>query len=143
MLVPVMLFTTVHLLVIGLVAALPGTPVWLPLIALMFTVPFNIILIGVDQFFFLLFPAQAPSAISQEFHQIGRNMVMFMLKILSILAMAGLASLASWVVLVITRESWTAFVLTFWLVIVLETTAIIPMVAWAFSRYDVTEDASE
>ncbi|MEN6495241.1 MAG: putative ABC exporter domain-containing protein [Thermoguttaceae bacterium] len=137
--VPVLLMTTAHLLLFTVLGILvQGSREILVAMAL-FTLPFNAIVFALDNLVFLLFPVRLVAATPGDFQHIGRAMVEAILKMLMLgvgcgLA-AGLGGLVYWL-----SWSWSAFLLTSWLALVVVAVAIVPCIAWAYRRFDVSTD---
>ncbi|RJP33724.1 MAG: hypothetical protein C4527_03890 [Candidatus Omnitrophota bacterium] len=109
------------------------------LTAVLFTLPFNGILIAMDNLLFLLFPIRIMQSSPGDFQNFGRQMVYFLFKILALVIglgiAAGLGGLLYWL-----TESWVLFFLVSWSLLILENMIIMVMLAWAFERFDLSVD---
>jgi hypothetical protein len=134
--VPVLLLTMVHTLLLGIAAAmLPGQRAIL-LGALVLALPFNAILFGAENLIFLLFPSR-PAAVSPgDFQVMGRKFVFLLMKAL-MLAVAGIIALtAALLVWIATGRSLAPAIAVGWLALAAEAIALVPAIAWAYRRFD-------
>lgn len=110
---------------------------WIYLVLLI--LPFNIFLVGVDNFVFLLFPTRMYKA-QGDFGMIGKMILLMLLKFLILAAIfivaVGMGFLMYW----LSGYIDAVLFLTTWAVALLETLMVIPALAWAFDRFDVSSD---
>lgn len=137
---PVVFVTLLDLVVIGVLAAVLGVhdPI-LPLAAV-FAVPFNLLVFGVDNVFFLLFPARAAAATPGDLQHVGRMMLEMAAKTLAVAIGAGYAALLGFIALWLSRGAWAAAMAAAWLGLAMAAGLLIPCLAWAFERFDVSTD---
>jgi hypothetical protein len=106
----------------------------------LFTLPFNAIVFAFDNLVFLLFPVRLVAATPGDFQHIGRAMVESLLKVVMLAVgcglAAGLGGLAYW----LSGWAWPAFLIASWLSLAVIAVAIIPCIAWAYRRFDVSTD---
>jgi hypothetical protein len=138
--VPVLLMTAIHVLFIMAVAAfVQGTRTML-LAALLFSPPFNFLLFGVDNLFFLFFPNRMVAATPGDLQQIGRTMMEFFVKMFVLAlgcgAAAALGAGGYW----IAGGSWAAALALSWLGLLSCGCLTVPLVARAYRRFDVSTD---
>jgi hypothetical protein len=135
---PVVLLFACHLAIFGAAAAaLP--PMRGPLLAAaVLALPFDVLLVGVENLLFLLFPTRG-SATPGELGAMGRQVVLFVVKVLAVAlacgVAAGLALAAMWA----TRSAPLALAVASG-VLALEAAALVPLVALAFGRFDPSRD---
>lgn len=136
LIVPVMLMTAFHWLLLG--AAIAFVPGKRPALcaAAVAVLPFNAILFSAENFIFLLFPSR-PAAVSPgDFQVLGRKFIFLLVKFILVAAASLIALVAAVIAWIITGKSLaistgvgTAFLAG-------EAIALLPMIAWAFRRFD-------
>ncbi len=106
---------------------------------LIYLIPFNVLLYGIENIMFLLFPSKLVPVGRVDFDFLGRTLVDFMIKTLIIVVCVAFARYFGIVAQNLTGEQWVSFGLVS--VIVLSGFALltIPGMAWAFRRFSVSE----
>ena len=112
------------------------------LIAGLFAVPFDWVLLGTESLLFLLYPSPPAAAGSEGFLQMGRAMLSFLVKLLVLGACCAVAVVPAAVVHYVTGSLLAALVAA-WSALFLPAAGILLLVAWAFQRYDVSDGTSE
>ena len=135
---PVLLLTVCHaaLFTAGALVS-PHTAAAMAALAAL-ALPFNVVLMGVENVLFLLYPARGAAA-PGEFSAVGRQVVLFVVKLLAVALACGVAAGAAAAVLALTRSRPAAFTAGF-VVLALEAAAVVPVAAWAFRRFDPSMD---
>jgi hypothetical protein len=132
-----LLLTLLDWTVFGVVAiALPSSAVEMGLAGL-FALPVNWLFFGLEDFFFLLYPSAPVAAGSEGFLKVGRRMLTMMVKVLVLTLCAVIAAIPAVPVYLVT-ESLLATALVAWCATLLPALGLLPLVAWAFQRYDVS-----
>ena len=136
LLVPVLLLSLCHCLLIG------GAAVTLPayrgfLIAAMFlTVPFNALLFGSENLIFLLFPSR-PAAVSPgDFQVLGRKFIFLFAKVVALSICCTIALLFGVFVYGLTNRGLFPATLVGWTILSAEAIAMLPLIGWAYARFD-------
>lgn len=138
--VPTLLLTAVHLAVLGLAAAMiRGVPAVLWAVAL-FSPPFNFLLVGLENLLFLLFPARMVATMPGDVQHIGRTIVQFMAKMLVLGAVCGVAAFLGGIAYLVAGRSWGAALPVAWAVLAIAGAALVPCVAAAYRKFDVSVD---
>lgn len=136
----IFLTTAVQFLFLGVMVVLAGG-IRAPILAVAaFTVPLNVLLFGAQNLLFLLFPARMAPATAADLQHFGRAMVLWLLELIALVACGGVAALVGLAALWLTGWSWTAALIASWSVLTIEAVAIIPTIAWAYRRFDVSLD---
>ncbi|MEN8204554.1 MAG: putative ABC exporter domain-containing protein [Pseudomonadota bacterium] len=136
---PVLLTSLIELLLLGSVAVfLDGTPRVITVAMISFLVPFNMLLYGLENLLFLLFPTPLVPVGRVDFDFLGRTMVEFMVKTTLLISACGLAAGAGVVVLNAAGRSWPAFAGVAWTSLVLIALLMLPLLSWAFCRFDIS-----
>lgn len=138
--VPVLIMTISHALLFTVIGILVQGSREILIVLALFTLPFNAIVFAFDNLVFLLFPVRLVAATPGDFQHVGRAMVESMLKIVMLAIgcglAAGLGGLAYW----LSGWSWPAFLIASWLSLAVIAVAIVPCIAWAYRRFDVSTD---
>lgn len=139
--IPALILTTMHTLLVGVgcYVAAPQERVYL-LAALPFLLPFNLLMIAVENLMFLLFPAREAGAAPGDVGLVGRNIVFFIVKIFVVSAATGVAALVGQVTLMLTGHSWTAAGAAALVVLCCFAAALVPLVGVAYKRFDPSRD---
>ena len=136
---PVLLTSLVELLLLGSVALfLDGTPRVISIGLMPFLVPFNLLLYGLENLLFLLFPTPLVPVGRVDFDFLGRTMVEFMVKTTILVGACALAAGAGMRMLDLTERSWPAVAGVAWLSLALIALLMLPLLSWAFNRFDIS-----
>lgn len=108
------------------------------LVALMLVIPFNVILFEVENIIFLLFPVRYAAG-PGDLQGFGRQMVVFVLKMLALTLLAGIAAGAGGIVYAITQTT-PAGIAVAWVILWSETLALVPALVGAYLRFDPSTD---
>lgn len=117
----------------------PGSGVRLLIAVAALTPPTNLLLVGVENLFFLAFPTRVDRAKSFDVLAKGRHMLLFVAKTAGVGVTAGLAACAGAAAHYLAGPSWTLTVGAIWLVVAACGLAVLPLLAQAFERFDVSE----
>ena len=110
------------------------------LIALMaFTLPSNLLLYGLENLLFLLFPAKLLPVGRVDFEFLGRSLVDFILKTIIIVTAAVAAGAAGFAALDATGQSYIWLAVTSWLVLTVIASLTVPLLAIAFRHFKVSQ----
>lgn len=139
-LAPVLLVTGIQcLLMIVMQWALADPTPWV-LIGMPFAVSLNFLLFGIENLFFLWFPIRQVAAGPGDFHNLGRQMLLWAVKMLVVGVTVGLAVLLGALTYLLAGESWLAGGLVAWLVLTASALGVIPLLCLAFQGFDVASD---
>jgi hypothetical protein len=136
---PIAIGTAVQLLVLGGVGTFqralpPGT-----LLVIAFSLPFNLLVYGVENLVFLLYPYRLPVGGAFDLASMGRQMLIVFLKLIALAVVAGCAAAVGGLAYLVSR-SGAAFVAGSWLATVLVAIGVVPLVSWAYARFDPSTD---
>jgi hypothetical protein len=137
---PVLMLTAMQaLLLIALAIARAAT--W-PVLAFAaaYTVPFNLLLVGIENLLFLMYPLRAAGLIAGDMQLFGRQMVVFICKFLLLTVGIGLAAAVGTIGYILGRQSWPAFGIAAWFGLWGVALGTIPLLARAYSRFDPSVD---
>jgi hypothetical protein len=137
---PVLLTTAVHVLFFSTAAVFAQDSRILLLAGILFSPPFNFFLYGVDNMFFLLFPFRAVATTPGDLQHVGRSMVLIFAKMIVIAAGCGAAAALGAAGYWIAGDSWVVAIIIAWLGLLCCGCLTVPLVAWAYRKFDVSID---
>jgi hypothetical protein len=138
--VPTLVLTVIHVLVLGVAAAMIQGAVTVLLAVAVFSLPFNFVLVGVENLLFLLFPARMTPSTPGDFQHMGRAMVLLAVKMLVLVGCCGLPAAFGGIAYLVFGGSWTAAISVSWLLLAIECAMLVPCVAAAYRKFDVSVD---
>ncbi len=137
---PTLVMAIIHIVVLGAAAlAIPGKwPIFAAVAAL--AIPFDALLFSAENVIFLFFPSRPAAASPGDLQIVGRKLVYLLLK--SVVLFAGCAiafgfAISAWI---ISGKSVAAFAIVAFVVLVLECIGLLPVIAFAFRRFDPATD---
>jgi hypothetical protein len=139
MLVPAAIMTIGHWLALGLLAwfAPSETPL---LVSVALVLPlFNLLVVEVENLYFLWYPVRLASGQSVDFQAMGRQFLVTLAKMATVGLAAGVAGGLGGLVFFLI-ESWPAALGVVWLVAAGFIAGFVPLVAMAFNQFDVARD---
>ncbi len=137
---PILLLTAFQLVLLGAAAPLAESSATLLGGVALFVLPFNAVLLGIENLLFLVFPVRMVSGTAASFQHFGRGIVEMFLKMLLLLVAAAIAGVAGLAAFLLSAGSWVAALAVAWLVLAGIAALLAPCVAWAFRRFDVSTD---
>jgi hypothetical protein len=139
LLAPVLLLSLMQWSAVAAVAALAPGYALAAGVAALYVVPFNFVLIALENLLFLLFPVRLMANTPGDFQAVGRNVLLSLGKLFGLGLVATVAGVAVAVAWVVTRDAYLA-ALAGLPVVVLAGAALVPLVALAFDAFDVGRD---
>ncbi len=139
--VPVLLMSLVHLVLISSAAAIakPEHRLFV-LVALLFVVPFNIVLVAVENAMFLLFPTRVAGAAPGDLGQLGRTIVLFIVKLLTVVVVVGLSAGLGTAAGAVAGKSAPVGIAVALLALATFAMVSVPFVGWAYLQFDPSAD---
>ncbi len=134
---PVLLVSLIQVFLFGIVAVMTMNFVVAGLAAL-FVLPFNVLLYGIENFTFLVYPVRMAASTPGDFQHFGRQMMMMMAKMFILGMIATIAALGGLVVYLLLGNSLPAAIGFGWCLLSGFAVALLPVIAWAFQRFDVS-----
>lgn len=136
---PVLLSTAITLVMISSIILFFDGPVPLVLIALpAFALPLNLLIYGLENLIFLLFPAKLLPVGRADFEFIGRMLVDFVVKTIVIVS-AGAVAIAAGLAALEAGEAWIWFVAASLTVLSVTGLALLPLLALGFRRFRISQ----
>jgi len=138
--VPVLLSTTIQLVMIAsTLLFVDNISVFVVVALAALTLPASLLLYGLENLVFLLFPTKLLPVGRVDFEFLGRTLVDFIAKTIIIVAVAIAAGFAGYAVLLATGPSWAWFSITGWVVFSAFAVLTLPLMACAFGHFKVSE----
>lgn len=135
---PVLIVSFVQVLVI-IVMLLGGAQRYVGWVAAM-VVPFNFVAAAIENLVFLRYPVRAVPTMAVDVQFMGRQWVFFLMKILMMCAAVLSAGMAAVTVYSVFGKHIFAALATAWMGLAIAGALLIPLVARAFVKFDVTRD---
>lgn len=103
----------------------------------LFLVPFNLLLYGIENLFFLLFPARLVPIGRFDFDFLGRTFAVFVVIASVLIGSCLLAVFSGQAVMTFMAWPWPVYIVVAWLTLALIALLMLPLLNWAFKRFDV------
>jgi hypothetical protein len=110
------------------------------LAAAAFAVPFNVLLTGIENLLFLMFPLRAAGLIAGDMQLFGRQMVVFFCKFLLLFVALAISAAVGTIGYILGNRSWPVFGAVMWVALSLVALGTIPLLARAYARFDPSVD---
>ena len=140
-LAPALIFTLIQWAALAAMMGASGRADELLLIVAAFAPIYNFALFGLDNLLFLLFPTRVMVTTPGDFQAMGRNVLAQFSKTLGVCGAAIVATTAGVVVYILSGRSVWAGAAAAWLTAAACAAALVPVLGWAFTLYDVARDA--
>lgn len=143
LLTPVLLMTVLQFVALSVVAgnaAHNDSLVPICLVCAAYVPPINFLLLALDNLLFLLFPTRLIAASPGDFQALGRNVLFMAAKMIVLGVVLGLTMIVAMLSNLVLGASWQWAALTAWPVVVFSAAALLPLLAWAFTIFDVGRD---
>jgi len=140
LLIPVLMTTILQLVVIATLAVLQPGLLRMLAIAAAFLVPANILVFGLENLVFLLYPYRLATAGGLDLQVFGRQMVIMFGKFVILILTGGLAAGIGGVAFVVSGKATAAFVVGAWLSVFLMSAGMVPLMTFAYQRFDPSRD---
>jgi hypothetical protein len=140
LMIPVLLTTFLQLVVIATLAVLqPGLMTILG-ISTAFLVPANILVFGLENLVFLLYPYRLATAGGLDLQVFGRQMVIMFGKFVVLFLTGALAAGIGGVAFLLSGKATAAFVAGTWLSVFIMAAGMVPLITLAYRRFDPSSD---
>ncbi len=127
------------LLIIGFGSLMHMSPLKLAA-ALFIALPLDVLLVELENLIFLLFPVRMGNISPGDLQGFGRQMVVFLMKMIALLFLLGIAAAVGALVLWSTDKSFAAAYAATFVVLVVESFGMIPLIVLAFAKFDPSVD---
>ncbi len=134
----VFLLTSIQVVLLAVLTATAPASWPVLLAAAAFSLPFNVMLMAINNLMFLLYPVRMPAGGALDVQMMGRTSLFMIAQFLLLIPLLGIPAALGAVAYFVAGGSWTALALTAWLVLAAESVPLVAAVAWAFQRFDVS-----
>jgi hypothetical protein len=139
-LTPVLILVAGEGLTIGLIGYLVRPGMTLLAGAFLLLVPFNVLLVEIENIGFLLYPTRFVAGPTVDFQTMGRQVLLGLAKLAGAGLVTGVATGAGAAAYLIAGRSWTAAMAAAWAAMAAGAAALVPLLAFVFNRFDVARD---
>jgi len=138
--VPTVILTAAHVLLLGGVAMATQYHRDFLFVAACLALPFNALLITTENVIFLVFPTRPAAASPGDFQVIGRQTVQLVFKAFTVMTGLGIAIGLAAPFYMLMGGALALPTIVAWSVLGVESIALIPVIGWAFGRFDPSID---
>ncbi len=135
---PVTMVSLIQCLLFAIVAVMTGH-VLVTLLAVLFVLPFNALLYSIENLTFLIYPVRMAASTPGDFQHFGRQMMMMMAKMVLLGLIASVAGAGGLAAYFLTGNTLAVGLAVSWCLLILCALAMLPVIAWAFRRFDVSQ----
>jgi hypothetical protein len=138
--VPTVILSAAHILLLLCVALTTGSKHELFFTAAVLALPFNALLMSTENLLFLLFPSRPAASSPGDFQVLGRQAAQLVIKSVSVIVGVMIAMAIAVPLFILTGGSYIVLTLVAGALLLAQTCALVPAVAWAFARFDPSVD---
>jgi len=131
----VVVLAAIQLVLLAALLATGANPT-IVLVAAAFVVPFDVLMLAMNNLLFLIYPVRIAPATSADFQLFGRLMLFMLLDFLILIPTLGIPAAVGAIAFFVSGSSWPAFAVTSWLALVAELPLMLILLAWTFERFD-------
>jgi hypothetical protein len=141
---PVLLISAFQVCALLFTAGMVGHIDWFFGATMAFILPFNFLLFEIENLLFLWYPVRMAAAAVGDFQAMGRNMLLMFAKMVVLGAVGVILGVVGGISYLVVHlaggPAWLVTGIAVWFVFVGCAAALVPLIALAFSRFDVTRD---
>jgi hypothetical protein len=138
--VPAMILTGAHVLLLSSVAIVTPSHREIFIVAACLSLPFNALLLAIENLIFLLFPTRPAAASPGDFQVLGRQAAQLIMKGIAVSLGFGIALAVAIPLYIVTKGSLLVLTTVAGSLLAIEAGALVPAIAWAFARFDPSVD---
>jgi hypothetical protein len=131
----VLVLAVIQFVVLAALIVAKGNPAVI-LTAAAFLVPIDVLMLGVSNILFLIYPVRLVQSNAADFQLMGRLMLLMLLQFLILIPGLGIPAAFGGIVFWLSGFYWPAFAGTSWLVLVSELPLVLIGLAWVFQQFD-------
>ena len=131
----VLVLGVIQSVVLMALVAANGSPAVI-LTAAAFLIPFDVLMLGVSNLLFLIYPVRIVQSSAPDFQLMGRMMLLMLLQFLILIPGLGIPAGIGAIVFWLSGFYWPAFAATSWLVLAAELPLILFVLAYVFQQFD-------
>jgi len=131
----VLLLAVIQLVLLAGLLATGANPA-IVLVAAAFVVPFDVLMLAMNNLLFLIYPVRIAQTSSVDFQLMGRATLFMLLDFLILIPTLGIPAAIGGIVFFVSGFYWPAFAVTSWFVLVAELPLMLILLAWTFQQFD-------
>jgi ABC-2 type transport system permease protein len=135
----VLVLAVIQSVVLMALVAAKGSPAVILTVAA-FLIPFDVLMLGVSNLLFLIYPVRIVQSSAPDFQVMGRMMLLMLLQFLLLLPALGIPAAIGGLVFWLTGFWWPAFAATSWLLLVIEMPLVLIGLSSVFQQFDPSKD---
>jgi hypothetical protein len=136
LLAPTLLLSATHFALLAVAAHLVPHHTAAFVCAAVLVLPLNLLLFAVENLLFLLFPTRPAAASPGDFQILGRQALVLAGKMTALIIVAAPPFAVALLVWIVTAKSAVAFTIAAATLVIAEVIALVPLIGWAFVRFD-------
>ena len=136
----VMFMTLLQWLVVGGFVAFGLAVPWIMLVAACLAPVFNFLMMSTENLLFLWFPARIVASSPGDLNFAGRQMLMMMLRMLTVMLACGVAAAVAGLLWVVGIKHVVVLAMAAWIILAVEGLVLAAAVTFAFRRFDPSTD---
>lgn len=136
LLTPTLLLSLMQWLTLGIALVIAPGHAWIVGAVALYVPVFSFLIVGIENLLFLLFPVRLMAATPGDFQALGRNVLLAMGKMFGLGMVATMAGIIGFVVYLVTGSAGLGL-LAGWPIVAMAGMALVPMIALAFTWFDV------
>jgi hypothetical protein len=137
---PVLVLWSCQMFLLAAAVLLKRVPQQVLVLGAAYALPLDAMLMALENLLFLLFPTRTQVSGVGDMQGYGRQIVVLFAKMITMLIAAGIAAGAGGIAYLASGRSPTAFTVTTAFALCAEVVALMPLLAWAYERFDVSVD---
>ena len=137
---PVLVVTLFQVLILGLVQVIWQQWEVVFVVIAIFVVPVNFLVFGLENLLFLTFPTRLVATTPGDLHLFGRNILLWFAKILCLGVAALVPGLAAALAYPLSGGNVAVTLAAAWFGLIADLVGLVPLVAFAFNKFDVASD---
>lgn len=138
--VPTLILTAAHVLFLASIAAITHRHTDELVAAVFVALPFNALLMTTENLIFLVFPTRPAAASPGDFQVLGRQAIQLVMKAVAVIVGSVVAFGIAGAIAVLLGGSLPLLTLIAAVLLLAESAALIPAIAWAYNRFDPSVD---
>lgn len=133
---PVLLLTCLHWLLLAIATPMVQSQRRYLLAAIVLVLPFNLLLFQAENLIFLLFPSRPATVSPGDFQMLGRKFIFVLAKLIFLALAAMIAAIPAGVLFELNGRRLPPVVALGWVLLAAQAAAVVPILTWAYNRFD-------
>jgi hypothetical protein len=136
----VVVLATIQFVVLAALLAANGSPAVI-ITAAAFLIPFDVLMLGVSNMLFLIYPVRLVQTGAPDFQLMGRMMLLMLLQLLILIPALGIPAAFGGLAFWLSGLWWPAFAATSWLLLLAELPVVLILLTGVFQRFDPSTES--